>query len=309
MGLDQVRFVDIDPAAGFSDEARGVEALLTWEYRSSLLRDHWRELRNLRWIHVAAAGVDGVLFPELVASDVVVTNSRHIFDRAMAEYTIGLMLCLAKDLPTTLRRQADHTWAYRETETLFGKTLAIIGVGPIAREIGRLAAAFGMRVQGVGRTARQGDPDFGNIIASDGLARVLPEADYIVAVVPRTAETDGLIDAKMLALLKPSARLVNVGRATTVDQRELGRALAQGRIAGAALDVFDTEPLSANDPLWKLPNVVISPHMAGDYTGWRRDIVALFTANLERWLRGEALVNVVDKTLGYVPSSSHHGGQ
>ena len=305
---EQVRYLAIDPAVEFPQDTLGVEALLIWDYTSSFLRDNWRTLPHLKWIHVAAAGVDAVLFPDLVASDVVVTSSRHIFDRAMAEYAIGLMLCLAKGFRTTFQRQAEHVWAYRDAETLFRKTLVIVGVGAIGREIARLANALGMRVLGVGRTARLGDKDFGDIITSAGLPQVLPDADYLLVVVPRTPETDGLIDAKMLAKLKPSARLINIGRASTVDQEELSRALSEGRIGGAALDVFDAEPLPPNDPLWDLPNIIISPHMAGDYVGWRKDIVVLFTENLQRWLRGDPLLNVVDKTLGYITSSSTYGG-
>jgi phosphoglycerate dehydrogenase-like enzyme len=219
----------------------------------------------------------------------------------MAEYTIGLMLAAAKDLTTTINRQAAHEWKARETETLFGKTLVVVGVGPIGRETARLARAFGMRLIGVGRTARH-DSDFGPIIASADLASVLPEADYLLLIAPRTPATEGLIGRDALALLKPSARVINVGRGAIIDQKELHRALVEGRIAGAALDVFEKEPLPEDDPMWNTPNLLISPHMAGDYTGWRRDNADLFGENLRRWIAREPLLNVVDKALGYVPN-------
>jgi phosphoglycerate dehydrogenase-like enzyme len=298
-----VRYVFIDPSASLPAEAADVEALFVWGMNTAFLRDNWALFHRLRWIHAASAGVDRLLFEELVESKVVLTNSRHLFDRAMAEYTIGLMLALAKNFKTTFSEQAYRVWEHRETETLFGKTLVVVGVGPIARETARLAQALGMRILGVGRTARS-DPVFGSIVASNDLAQVLPEADYLLAVAPRTAGTEGLVGREALALLKPSARVMNVGRAATVDQAELCKALRENRIAGAALDVFDVEPLPKDDPAWDTPNLLISPHIAGDYIGWRKDAVDLFTDNLRRFIADGPLLNVVDKSLGYVPSGN-----
>ena len=275
--------------------------MFAWFHGTPFLQESWHLFHRLRWIHSASAGVDWLLFPELVNSEVVLTSSRHIFDRAMAEYTLGLMLALAKGLKTTLSNQDAHLWEYRETDSLFGKTLVVVGVGPIARETARLAKAFGMRIIGVGRTARD-DSDFGAIVASSELDKVVPEADYLLVVAPRTPQTEGLIGRDLIALLKPSARVINVGRGATIDQKELSRALKEGRIAGAALDVFDIEPLPKDDPAWDIPGLLISPHIAGDHHGWRQDAADLFTDNLRRWMAREPLLNVVDKAIGYVPT-------
>jgi phosphoglycerate dehydrogenase-like enzyme len=297
-----VHYVFIDPSTQPPLEAAGAEALLVWNVRSGYVRDHWSDFTQLRWIHVGTAGVERVLFPELITSDVVLTNSRYVFDDALAEYTIGLMLALSKDLYATFQHQGEHRWVQRETETLSAKTVVMVGVGPIARRTAQIARAFGMSVRGVGRTARGSDPDFGDIAAPDGLRASFADADYVVMVLPSTPQTAGMVDAAAIGALKPTARLINVGRGSTLDQDALCNALREGRLAGAALDVMTTEPLPGDSSLWDVPNLIISPHMSGDHTGWQRDIVDLFTRNLDRFQRGEPLLNVVDKSLGYAPA-------
>jgi len=178
----------------------------------------------------------------------------------------------------------------------------MVGVGPIARRTAQLAKALGMSVRGIGRTARTGDPDFGDVVGSNDLKTLFADADYVVMVLPNTPQTAGMVDAAAVAALKPTARLINVGRGATLDQDALSEALRSGRLAGAALDVMRPEPLPADSPLWDVPNLIISPHMSGDHTGMQREIADLFLRNLDRFLRGDPLLNVVDKTLGYVPS-------
>jgi phosphoglycerate dehydrogenase-like enzyme len=246
--------------------------------------------------------VDRVLFPDLVASGVILTNSRHVFDEALAEYTIGLMLALSKDMQTTMRHQTEHRWVQRESDTLSGKSAVLVGVGPIARRTAQLMKAFGMSVRGIGRTARSGDPDFGDIAGADAVQALFAEADYVVMVLPNTPATAGMIDAAAIAALKPAARLVNVGRGVTLDQDALVTALREGRLAGAALDVMTPEPLPADSPLWDVPNLIISPHMSGDSKGWQQNIASLFLTNLDKFRSGEPLLNVIDKQLGYAPS-------
>ena len=298
-----VSYSFIQPSSPPPDGALDVDALFIWNVRSRFLRDNWSGLHRLRWVHAATAGVEWVLFPELVDSDVVVTNSRFIFDRALAEYVIGMMLVLSKDLQTTFVHQAEHRWEQREGDTLDGKVVVVVGVGPIARRTAQLAKAFGMVVRGIGRTARSGDPDFGDIASAASLHALFAEADYVVMVLPNTPLTAGLVDAAALAALKPTAVLVNVGRAATLDQGALVSALREGRLAAAALDVVTPEPLPPDNPLWDVPNLMISPHMSGDFRGWRSKIVELFERNLESWLLGAPLLNVVDKHLGYAPGS------
>jgi phosphoglycerate dehydrogenase-like enzyme len=210
---------------------------------------------------------------------------------------------MSKDLGTTLTLQREHRWVKRESDTLHGKVAVLVGVGPIARQVARLAKAFGMVTHGIGRTARGGDPDFGDVTTPDSMLRLFAGADYVVMVLPKTPATEKLVDATALAALRPSARLINVGRAWSLDQDALVRALRDGRLAAAALDVVTPEPLPADDPLWDTPNLLISPHMSGDHHGWQADIAGVFETNLDLWLRGEPLRNVIDKQLGYAPGT------
>lgn len=279
----------------------GADVLLLWDFFSTAVRDIWEHADSLTWIHVAAAGVDTLLFPALVDSDVIVTNSRGIFDRPIAEFVLASILAMAKDLPGSLRRQQMAVWEHRETERIDDSRVLIVGTGSIGRESAKLLGAVGMRVSGVGRTARDGDPDFGVVHASTRLASVVIDSDYVVLIAPLTAETRGMVDATVLAAMKPSARLINVGRGELVDDAALREALQSGAIAGAALDVFSTEPLPPESPLWAMENVLISAHLSGDSIGWLQRLSVLFAENAMRYLASEPLLNVVDKRLGFVP--------
>ena len=278
----------------------GTEVLFLWDFRSEAVADAWASADALKWLHIASAGVDRLLFPELVASDVVVTNSRGIFDEPIAEYVLGLVLCFAMDLHTTLRLQGRRQWLHRETERITGAHAVVVGTGPIGRAIGRRLTAAGLTVGGVGRTGRPADPDLGDIRPFGELGDALAEADYVVLAAPLTDLTRDMIDASALARMRPTARLINVGRGACVVEKALVEALTEGRIAGAALDVFETEPLPEASPLWESPNVIVSPHMSGDAVGWHDALVELFVDNLGRYRDGRPLLNVVDKQRGYV---------
>jgi phosphoglycerate dehydrogenase-like enzyme len=247
-----------------------------------------------------------VLLPELAKSRVVLTNSRGIYDHAIAEYVLGLILAFAKDLPATLDFQRRGEWRYRETERIDGRTVLVVGAGGIGREIGRLLRAVGMRVTGVGRGPR--DPargpaqDFDRVVGIDSLEAALPGADYVVLALPLTPETRGLFGSAALRQMKSTARLINVGRGAVADEAALAEAVRSRRIGGAALDVFADEPLPSTSPFWNLPGVIVSPHMSGDYIGWQAAVSALFVDNFRRWRSGEPLRNVVDKARGYIPS-------
>jgi phosphoglycerate dehydrogenase-like enzyme len=282
----------------------GADVLFMYDFWSEALADSWPAEDAPSWVHIASAGVDRLLFPALVGGDTVVTNSRGVFDEPIAEYVLGLVLCFAKDLHTTLRLQAEGTWRHRETERLSGSRALVVGTGPIGRAIGRTLAGAGLRVTGIGRTARTADPDLGEVLPDDRLHEALAGADYVVLAAPLTDRTRGMVDAAALAAMRPAARLINVGRGPLVVEDDLVAALRSGAIAGAALDVFVDEPLPAPSPLWDLPNVIVSPHMSGDVAGWREELVRLFADNLGRRVRGEPLLNVVDKRLGYVSSGT-----
>ncbi len=278
---------------------RGADVLFVYDFMSTAVPGAWPAADRLRWVHVGATGVDVVMFDELVRSDVVVTNTRGLFDAPIAEYVLGQILNFAKDLPESLRLQQQHIWRHRESERVAGASALIVGTGSIGRAIARLLRAAGMRVRGLGRTARTEDPDFG-VVGTDLFAE-LPCADYVIAVAPLTPRTRHLFDARAFAAMKSHARFINVGRGELVVTDDLVAALRAGALAGAALDVVDPEPLPVGHALWDLPNVHVTPHNSGDFRGWRNEIVTAFADNFRKWIDGRPLDNVVDKRLGYVP--------
>ena len=277
----------------------GTEILLVWDFTSTAVHDTWPAADAVRWVHTASAGVDRLAFPALLDSDATLTNSRGVFDTPIAEYVTGLVIAMAKDLPGTLAAQAQREWRHRESERVGGRTAVVVGSGPIGRATAALLAAVGMRVELVGRREGEG------VHAVDALPDLLPRAEWLVLAAPLTDATRGLLDAAALAALPPGARVINVGRGALVVQDDLVEALASGHLGGAALDVFEREPLPADSPLWKLPGVIVSPHMSGDVVGWRDELETLFVDNLARYRRGADLRNVVDKTLGFVTSGSN----
>ncbi|WP_431521529.1 D-2-hydroxyacid dehydrogenase [Actinomadura madurae] len=281
----------------------GADVLFMWDFLSDALAGAWPASGGPGWVHIASAGVDRLMFPALIESETKVTNSRGVFDEPIAEYVLGLVLAFAKDLPGTLRLQGERRWRHRETERVTGSRALVVGTGPIGRAIGRRLSAAGLAVTGAGRTARDADPDLGLVHPMERLDEALAEADYVVLAAPLTPRTRGMIDAAALDRMRPSARLINVGRGALVAEPDLVKALRAGRIAGAALDVFEDEPLPPSSPLWDMPNVIVSPHMSGDVIGWRDELVRLFAANLGRYVSGRPLRNVVDKRLGYVGSN------
>lgn len=279
------------------------EVLLVLDFRADVLRDAWPAAGRLRWVHAASAGVNNLMFPELRSSDVTLTNARGVFDAPVAEWALAAILVFSKDLLTTLGLQRQHTWQHRESERLAGKHVVVVGAGGIGRTTARRARAVGMRTTVVARTARP-DDEFGQVLGTADLDGALPQADALVLAAPLTAETRGLLDAGRLGRLRPDALLVNVGRGELVDEEALVEALRTRRLGGAALDVFTEEPLPPDSPLWDMPNVIVSPHMSGDFVGWRTALTDQFAANLRRWIAGEPLDGVVDKHAGYATTGA-----
>jgi phosphoglycerate dehydrogenase-like enzyme len=214
------------------------------------------------------------------------------------------MLAFAKDLLGVVEGHRQREWRHRPTELLTGKRLLVAGVGPIGRAIGRAGRDLGMEVRGVGRRARSGDDVFQSIAGTDGLAAAAGWADYVVDALPATPATRHLFDASVFDSMRRSARFINVGRGTTVVEGALIDAIREERIGGAALDVFEREPLPSDSPFWELPNTIVSPHMSGDFEGWLEAVVRLFVENLRRFVAGRPLLNVVDKREGYVVEPS-----
>ena len=277
----------------------GAEVMLGWNFRAASLRDAWPLADSLRWIHWAGAGVDAAVFDELAASEVQLTNARGVFDQAMAEWVLGMIIAFAKRFPETLASQAQSEWHYRLSERVGGKRALVVGVGSIGRAVARLLRAAGMEVEGVGRSARDGDADFGRVHAIGDLHALLPTADYVVLITPLTEQTRGMFGAAEFTAMADHARFINIGRGALVVEPDLLDALQQGAIAGAALDVFVEEPLPSDSPFWKAPNCLVSPHMSGDYAEYETAMAEQFVDNWGRFLAGEPLHNLVDKQLGF----------
>ncbi|MDT0377801.1 D-2-hydroxyacid dehydrogenase [Streptomyces sp. DSM 42041] len=279
------------------------DVLLVWDFLSDAVREAWPGGGpRPRWVHTPSAGVDRLL-PELADSDTVLTNARGVFDQPIAEYVTGLVVAMAKDFRGSWELQRERRWRHRETFRVGGTRAVVVGSGPIGRKIGRTLMALGVTVDLVGRTEREGDPDFGRVHGIDGMNTLLAGADWVVCVAPLTESSRGMFDAAAFSRMKPGAHFINVGRGQHVVEADLLEALHGGRIAGAALDVFHTEPLPEDSPLWEAPGLWISPHMSGDTVGWRNDLAVQFLDNFDRWYAGEPLHNVVDKGLGYVPAT------
>lgn len=295
-----VRFTEAD---GLAAAMEGADVVFAYDFLSTALAEAWHAAGSVQWVHIAAAGVDPLMTPEVRESDVVITNSRGVFDDAIAEYVLGQVLSFAKDLPRSLRLQDEATWQHRESERVAGTRALVVGTGPIGRAIARLLRAAGLEVSGSGRRARTGDPDFGDVSATEDLHEALGRADWVVAIAPLTDQTSGMFDADAFAAMQPHARFINVGRGELVRTDDLVTALRSEQIAGAALDVVDPEPLPEDHPLWSLPDVMITPHNSGDFVGWRDALVDLFAENFVRWVDGRPLDNIVDTSLGYVPTT------
>ena len=278
----------------------GAEVLLSWNFRAAGLSDAWSKADALRWIHWCGAGVDAAMFPALRNSDVILTNARGVFDQPMAEYVLGLIIAMAKSFPQTFSAKSARNWAYQVTEPVAGRRVLIVGVGSIGRRIAQVLNANGLRVTGVGRTAREEDPDFGTIHAISNLNQLLPGADFVINVTPLTDATRNLFSRTQFDAMESTARFINVGRGASVDEAALLTALESESIAGAALDVFQCEPLPEDSPVWDAPNLIISPHMSGDTWDYESHLVGLFLENLTRYRTNLTLHNIVDKAAGFV---------
>jgi phosphoglycerate dehydrogenase-like enzyme len=278
----------------------GADVLMLWDFFSAALRDNWDNAQALKWVHVCAAGVDAMMFDELRASSITVTNAHGVFDGPIAEFVLGSIIAQDKQFHLSKKYQQVKHWERRDTIRTAGRSALVIGTGGIGRAVARLLKAAGLEVTGAGRTARAEDPDFGTVLRTDELATYAGEFDNIVTIAPLTEQTARMIDAEVLAAMKPSAHLINVGRGQLIDEPALIAALREGQIGAASLDVFETEPLPADSPLWDMENVHISAHMSGDVVGWRDELADLFLTNLQRYAASQPLANEVDKDAGYV---------
>jgi phosphoglycerate dehydrogenase-like enzyme len=254
-----------------------------------------------RWVHTLSAGVDKVLFPELIASEIPLTNGRGVFKDALAEFAVGAIFFFAKDFGRLVRSQAARRWDQFDVDWIRGRTLGVVGYGEIGRETARLARALGMKVVAVRRRAAlsSDDPNLERIYPLEELREMLGVSDTVAVSTPLTDETRGMIGEAELRAMKTTAVIINIGRGPVIVEQALIAALSENRIRGAALDVFDQEPLPAGHPFYHLENVLLSPHSADHTVGWAESAMRIFVENFERFRNGEPLVNVVDKKAGY----------
>jgi phosphoglycerate dehydrogenase-like enzyme len=293
-----VRFV----VGGKPDAFEGTpDAILDCWAGSTRLVAALREAPDVRWIHARSAGLDRVLVPEVVAHSAVVTNGRGAFSPALAEFVVAALLFFTKDLRRLVAQQAAGAWEPFDMERLEGRTVGIVGYGDIGRAAASRLKPLGTRILALRRRPQlsDGDPLVEETLPHDRLLELMARADDVVVAMPLTPETQGFVGREAIAAMRKTAVLVNVGRGPVVDESALVEALERGRIRGAALDVFETEPLPPESPLWRLANVLLSPHCADHVPGWVDEAMRVFLRQLDRFRRGEALQHVVDKARGY----------
>jgi phosphoglycerate dehydrogenase-like enzyme len=308
--VDKLRHEFPDVEITQRDSYDGIESDITAAevaFTISLRPEQFAFANKLRWVHAPSAAVHQMMFPELVESDVIVTNSREVHGPVVAEHVIALMFALARRIPQAVAFQQKRVWGQEAAWTegphpseIAGATLVLIGVGSIGSRVAKMASALGMRVIAVREHIERGCPEgVEKVFAASALDEALNQADYVVMAAPLLGATQRLLNAQRLACMKPNAYLINVGRGAQVDETALADALRSRRIAGAALDVFEHEPLPQDSPLWSLDNLLITPHTAGITEKlWDRHY-ALLSDNLRRYLNHEPLLFVVDKHKGY----------
>jgi len=289
-------------AEAFERTASDATVIFSWSLSGKLLRDVFHMAPRVRWIHTRAAGLDNLLFPELAAHPAVLTNGSGVFSQSLGEFALAAILYFAKDFRRMIRQQAEGRWEPFDVAEISGQTLGIVGYGDIGRAVATRARSLGMRVLGLTRRGPllyNMDPLVSQIFGPADRIAMISQCDYLVASAPLTADTRGLIGEAEFAAMKPDAVVVNVGRGPVIDEAALLRALSGKRIKGAALDVFDTEPLPPGHPFYQLENVLLSPHCADHTAGWLDAAMHFFLDNFERYRKREPLLNVVDKQLGY----------
>ena len=285
----------------FARAAPQADIILIGDVGTPLLEHVWRMAPRVRWVHSLSTGFDGILFPELVNSPVPLTNARGVFSDALGEFAIAAVLYFAKDFRRLVRSQMGGLWDPFDVVSIRGQAIGIVGYGDVGRAVASRAGALGMKVLALRRRPElsREDPCVAELFSPEQTRQMLAQSDYVVVTLPLTPESRGLIGVREFEVMKPGAVFVNIGRGPVVDEAALIRALERKRIRGAALDVFDAEPLPPAHPFYRLDNVLLSPHSADHTANWKQRTFQVFLENFERFRSGEPLVNVVNKKLGY----------
>ena len=286
----------------FGPAARDATVIFNWSGSLALLRSVFAVCPNVRWVHSRSAGLERTLFSELIESPVPLTNGSGVFSPALAEFVLGAILYFAKDFRRMIRNQLSGVWEAFDVTPISGQTVGIVGYGDIGRAVAASVHPLGTTVLAVKRhvgPSHQADPLVEQMYSPDRRIEMIPRCDYVVVSAPLTPETRGMIAEPEFAAMKRTAVVINVGRGPVIREEALVSALSQGSIKGAALDVFDHEPLPEGHPFYKLENVLLSPHCADHTPDWLDRAMQFFIAQLDRFQKGEPLMNVVDKKLGY----------
>jgi phosphoglycerate dehydrogenase-like enzyme len=286
-------------AEAFRTALPEADVIFTGMNMAPVLREVWPQATKARWVHSLSAGVDNLLFPELIESDVPLTNARGVFAESLGEFVLASILYFAKDLRRMVRNQQARRWEQFDVDVLYTQTLGVVGYGEIGKSAARRAKAMGMKIFAIRRKAAENDPVVDRAFSVDQRLEMLPRCDYVCAAAPLTPETKGFIGEAEIEAMKSTGVLINVGRGPVIHEQSLIRALQENRIRGAALDVFDQEPLPEDHPFWGMENVLISPHCADHTATWLEEAMQMFIDNFFRFQRGEPLKNIVDKRAGY----------
>ena len=300
--LAGVNIVAGNSAEAFEQTALATTVLFNWSGSLPLFRKVFGMCPNLRWVHSLSAGLDKALFPELLQSPLPLTNGSGVFSASLGEFALAAILYFAKDFRRMIRSQQAGVWEPFDVMPVSGHTVGIIGYGDIGRAIAARVRPLGMTVLAVKRhvsPSLAADPLVDQVYGPERRIEMLSRCDYVVVAAPLTAETRGMIGEPEFAVMKSTAVVINVGRGPVIEEKALVRALSNGRIKGAALDVFDQEPLPQGHPFYQLENVLLSPHCADHTPDWLDNAMRFFVAQFERFRKGEPLLNVVDKKLGY----------
>ncbi len=286
----------------FERAAPDATVIFNWSLSGRLLRQVFGMCPRVRWVHTRSAGLDGILFPELAESGVPLTNGSGVFSPPLGEFALAAILYFAKDLRRMVRSQAAGVWDPFDIAEISGQTAGIVGYGDIGRAVAARLRPMAMEVLAVkrhGPPLYNLDPLVRCFYPPDRRIEMIARSDYIVVAAPLTHETRGMIGEAEFAAMKPGAVVVNLGRGPVIDEQAMIRALSEKRIKGAALDVFDEEPLPPGHPLYRLENVLLSPHCADHTPDWLERAMQFFIDQFQRFRKGEPLLNVVDKKLGY----------
>jgi phosphoglycerate dehydrogenase-like enzyme len=300
--LPDVKIIAGNSPDVFEGAATDAKVLFNWSGPLALFKDVFAMCANLLWVHSRSVGLERTLFTELRESPVPLTNGAGVFSASLGEFTLGAILYFAKDFRRMIRNQMAGVWEAFDVSWASGQTVGIIGYGDIGRAIAERTQALGMTVLAVRRHAsslQAADSLVAETYTPDRRLEMISRCDYVVVAAPLTPETRGLVAEAEFAVMKPTAVVINVGRGPVIDEEAMIGALSNGRIKGAALDVFDHEPLPAGHAFYKLENVLLSPHCADHTPDWLDNAMKFFIEQYERFRKSEPLLNLVDKKLGY----------